>query len=80
MENPQRMLMADAVERVVGTRPTPAVLLSWRRNGVKLSDGSRLRLRGIKCGGAWYCEIQDVQAFVNKQTEAALQSSEVTNA
>jgi hypothetical protein len=51
---------------------SPVTLMRWIVHGVKLPDGSRLRLEGIKCGHAWLTSREAVRRFLERQTAAAL--------
>jgi len=65
-----RMPLAEAVEHVIGRRPSPEVLWRWRVKGVAMPDGSKLRIKALRCGKSWYCTLAQAEEFVRLQTEA----------
>jgi hypothetical protein len=50
-------------------RPVSAsTLFRWATKGVRLSDGSTLRLEAIRIGGRWLTSTEALDRFVRRQT------------
>src|SRR5687768_8061925 len=52
-----------------GNRPvSPSTVWRWIFEGVRLADGSRLRLGAARIGGRWLTSAQAIQRFIEAQT------------
>src|SRR5262245_37101128 len=52
-----------------GTKPiNPSTVFRWIMSGVRLSDGSLLRLEARRIGGRWLTYREAVERFIDKQT------------
>lgn len=59
-------------EAATSRRVGPKTIWRWIRSGVQISDGSRIRLRAAKLGGAWRIDPADLEEFSRRLTESAL--------
>ncbi len=50
----------------------PSGVVRWIVEGVRLPDGSRLRLRAIRAGSKWLTSEEWLAEFLDAQTRAAL--------
>jgi hypothetical protein len=50
----------------------PSTINKWITRGVKLPDGSNLKLRAVKYPGGWKIREEDIQVFLDAYTAAAL--------
>lgn len=48
-----------------------ATIFRWISEGVRLPDGSRLRLEAVRIGGRWVTSIEALTRFAESQTPAA---------
>jgi hypothetical protein len=66
--------MAQAAKRFPpyrGGSPTnPSTVWRWVTTGVKLPDGSRLRLEAVRCASRWLTSLEAIGRFVAAQTAA----------
>jgi hypothetical protein len=46
----------------------PSTIFRWITTGVRLQDGSRLRLEARRVGGRWLTSREAVQRFIDAQT------------
>jgi hypothetical protein len=54
-----------------GDKPVnPATLYRWATSGVKLPDGSALKLEAVRLGGRFLTSAEALQRFVDRQTAA----------
>jgi Protein of unknown function (DUF1580) len=64
--------MAEAARRLppfrLGRPVAPATVWRWCMQGVRLADGTRLRLECIRLGGRWLTSTEALERFVAAQT------------
>jgi Protein of unknown function (DUF1580) len=48
----------------------PATIWRWVSQGVRLPDGSRLKLEAVRVGGHWITSLEALTRFVQQQTDA----------
>jgi hypothetical protein len=46
----------------------PTTLYRWITDGVKLRDGSVVRLEGVRCGDRWLTSEEAIVRFIERQT------------
>jgi hypothetical protein len=51
-----------------GRGVSPSTVWRWQRVGVRLSNGRRIRLDAVRCGGRWLTSLEAVQRFIAAQT------------
>jgi len=59
---PEKLLVADALKRRLGYRPSPTTIWRWRTNGV-----NGVKLQAERCGQKWMTTMDDVEDFVKGQ-------------
>lgn len=47
---------------------SPATVQRWILKGVRLPDGTMLRLEGRRIGGRWLTSVQAIERFIEAQT------------
>jgi hypothetical protein len=47
---------------------SPSTIWRWVVEGVRLSDGSRLRLEAVRIGGRWVTSVEALSRFASRQT------------
>lgn len=51
------------------SRPVnPSTVYRWIADGVRLADGTRLRLEAVRLGGRWLTSTQAIERFIARQT------------
>ncbi len=54
-----------------GSRPVAsATIWRWVSEGVRLPDGTRLKLEAVRLGGRWVTSLEALGRFSDKQTQA----------
>ncbi len=61
----------NLVESITGTRPSGSTLHRWLHKGVC----GGIKLRAVRLGGEWLTTREDLDAFIDAQTSAALATS-----
>jgi hypothetical protein len=51
-----------------GTSVNPSTIYRWITTGVRLPDGSQLRLEARRIGGRWLTSREAIQRFIEAQT------------
>ena len=69
-------LAAELFERVLGKRPSPEMLWRWRTRGIRLPDGTVVKLSCRRCGRRWFTTEAAVREFIDRQTRAHSLSNE----
>jgi hypothetical protein len=46
----------------------PSTVFRWIMAGVRLPDGTRLRLEGVRLGGRWLTSGPAIERFIDRQT------------
>lgn len=46
----------------------PSTVYRWIANGVRLPDGSHVRLEAVRLGGRWLTSTQAIERFISRQT------------
>jgi hypothetical protein len=46
----------------------PSTVFRWMLNGVRLPDGSRVRLEAVRLGGRWLTSAPAIERFIARQT------------
>jgi hypothetical protein len=63
---------ADAARRLPpfrrGRPVHPSCVLRWIADGIRLRDGSRLRLAAVRIGARWLTSVEALERFVRAQT------------
>jgi hypothetical protein len=54
----------------------PSTVLRWVRTGVRAADGSIVKLAARRHPGGWQTTWQDVNAFLDRITQAALEKAD----
>jgi hypothetical protein len=77
LNNGTRLSVAKAAERLTQLRQSrrscsPWTVICWIRRGIRLPDGTRLRLPGAKCGNAWTTTDEAIQWWIAEITAAHL--------
>src|SRR4051794_41100940 len=66
--------LAQAARRLPPLRAdrpvSPATIWRWVAAGVRLSDGSTLRLEAVRIGGRWVTSVEAMARFAERQTAA----------
>lgn len=61
----------DAIERVVGTKPSYSTFFRWTTSGVQAGTGEPVRLEFCKCGSKRLTTVEAVRRFVAATTAQA---------
>jgi hypothetical protein len=74
--------MAQAARRFPPFRENkpiaPSTVFRWILDGVRLPDGSRVRLEAVRCGGRWLTSGPAIERFIARQTPSLETSPEPT--
>lgn len=63
-------LVVEILEEMLGRRVSPEMIWRWRSRGIRLPDGSVVKLRCRRCGRRWFTTEAAVQEFIERQTVA----------
>jgi hypothetical protein len=55
---------------------SPATIWRWDSEGVRLPNGTRLRLEAVRLGGRWITSVESLTRFSERQTQAQTPSHE----
>ncbi len=50
-----------------GSRTSLSTFIRWAIDGVKLPDGTKVKLRAVRCGHKWLCTDEWFEAFLDAQ-------------
>ena len=59
-----------------GCKTNPSTIFRWLRDGVKLPNGTSLRLEGIRLAGRWLTSQEAVDRFLAEQNAACNPNAE----
>jgi Protein of unknown function (DUF1580) len=59
--------VAEAIPPGTRGRVSPSTIFRWVTKGVRLRDGSRLRLRTLRLGGRSVVAVEDLKEFIARQ-------------